>query len=52
MHGQLREPAFFTHRGSSAYAPENTIAAFESCKNTFINVEIEFFFHQGIPYLG
>jgi glycerophosphoryl diester phosphodiesterase len=29
MYAQLPRPTIFAHRGSSAYAPENTIAAFE-----------------------
>ena len=29
MYGQLPQPTIFAHRGSSAYAPENTLAAFE-----------------------
>lgn len=29
MYAQLPRPAIFAHRGASAYAPENTLAAFE-----------------------
>ena len=29
MFNQLPRPAIFAHRGSSAHAPENTLAAFE-----------------------
>jgi glycerophosphoryl diester phosphodiesterase len=29
MYDQLPQPTIFAHRGSSAYAPENTLAAFE-----------------------
>ena len=29
MYAQLPRPAIFAHRGSSAYAPENTLAAFD-----------------------
>lgn len=35
MYAQLPHPAIFAHRGASAYAPENTLAAFELavCQN-------------------
>ncbi|MBU0511232.1 MAG: glycerophosphodiester phosphodiesterase, partial [Chloroflexi bacterium] len=29
MYAQLPRPAIFAHRGASAYAPENTLAAFD-----------------------
>ena len=29
MIGELPTPTIFAHRGASAYAPENTLAAFE-----------------------